>query len=715
MWTRTTVGYIVLPCAFGHPISTPSEHRKGQTVRTRKTPKTLFSLVSALALASASIVLTAVPASATGSTVSSTADAGAGSLRQAIIDANSDAAADVITITATGTITLASDLPLITEPVTITGPGSTLLTIDGGGFDAINANAATSLTISGITIENAGTSSSSAGIDTVDTSVTLDDVTVESSYEGATVDGGNLKVTNSRFEGNSNDGVHLSPTDLGSSFDNTSFVNNDDDGLWVELEKSTDLTVTNSTASGNGDDGIDINAIETSAVVMTDTAADHSGDYGFELDFADDATGTFTRTTATFNDNDGINIDLDNRSVVSFTTTVSNDNDSDGLEANSNKHAKFTVTDFTGARNDADGFDVSAYTGGTVTATNVTVSESGDNGVEVESTGIAGTGPFSQVTLNDVNSTSSTTSGIDFYVTHGANASLTSSTVSANPKRGITIDGDAANSADSVISIAKSTVRNNGDSSKNGGGIAIVNTHELTVNITDSTISGNLGRQGGGVYARYSTDSTSNVSIINSTISGNSGEIGGGAYLRSNAGAQVSILNSTVTNNTTTTATTSPSAVYLAGTTNVIRNSIIAGNGVSDLDLAQGTALTVNYSLVKIPEAGAAADLSSGTGNVVGVDPGLGTLADNGGTTFTHLPNSNSPAVDAGDPAYSGLSSDQRGQSRVVTRLDMGAVELQPALAATGSDAALPLAGGGAILLALGFLLVAARRRLASR
>src|SRR5438445_8411434 len=58
-------------------------------------------------------------------TVTNTNDSGAGSLRQAIIDANANPGADLINFNIPGagahTITLLSDLPEITDPVTIDG------------------------------------------------------------------------------------------------------------------------------------------------------------------------------------------------------------------------------------------------------------------------------------------------------------------------------------------------------------------------------------------------------------------------------------------------------------------------------------------------------------------------------------------------------------------------------------------------------------------
>ena len=57
------------------------------------------------------------------------------------------------------------------------------------------------------------------------------------------------------------------------------------------------------------------------------------------------------------------------------------------------------------------------------------------------------------------------------------------------------------------------------------------------------------------------------------------------------------------------------------------------------------------------------------------VDAMLGTLADNGGDTLTHLPMAGSPAINAGDPALMG-GTDQTGNPRVNEgRVDMGSVE----------------------------------------
>ncbi|MBX3726784.1 MAG: right-handed parallel beta-helix repeat-containing protein [Xanthomonadales bacterium] len=81
-------------------------------------------------LLAALLVTAALPATAATFVVTSTADAGPGSLREAIVLANGAAGADVIEIQATGTIVLESPLPVLSESVGVFGPGSHLLVID---------------------------------------------------------------------------------------------------------------------------------------------------------------------------------------------------------------------------------------------------------------------------------------------------------------------------------------------------------------------------------------------------------------------------------------------------------------------------------------------------------------------------------------------------------------------------------------------------------
>src|SRR5262245_61849956 len=85
--------------------------------------------------------------------VSSTADSGPGTLRQAILDANSSVGDDTIEITVTGTIALSSALPLITDNTAINGPGTNLPTISGNNAVQIfSTKSGTTNVFNGLTI-----------------------------------------------------------------------------------------------------------------------------------------------------------------------------------------------------------------------------------------------------------------------------------------------------------------------------------------------------------------------------------------------------------------------------------------------------------------------------------------------------------------------------------------------------------------------------------
>ncbi len=87
-------------------------------------------------------------------------DAGVGSLRQAILDANGTAGADTITINSVPAITLTSGELAITDSVIITGGGATV-TRNGGLVFSIAAGANVSLT--GLTIQGGGTITGDGG------------------------------------------------------------------------------------------------------------------------------------------------------------------------------------------------------------------------------------------------------------------------------------------------------------------------------------------------------------------------------------------------------------------------------------------------------------------------------------------------------------------------------------------------------------------------
>ncbi|HKV09298.1 MAG TPA: IPTL-CTERM sorting domain-containing protein [Thermoanaerobaculia bacterium] len=213
------------------------------------------------------------PAQAAVFNVTNLNDNGAGSLRQAIEDANGAAGADTITFQTglTGTITLTTGQLEITDSVDVQGPGAAALTVSGNKssrvFYLYNGSAALDVTISGLTITG-GTAGVGGGIADFGENLVLDGVTVTGN--AASADGGGLwadgqagntltlTIRNSEISGNTADldgaGVYVGTPGGPVLIQNTVISGNDalgDGGGIFFYAPYTDTTIENSTISGN--------------------------------------------------------------------------------------------------------------------------------------------------------------------------------------------------------------------------------------------------------------------------------------------------------------------------------------------------------------------------------------------------------------------------------------------------------------------------------
>ena len=205
-----------------------------------------------------------------------------------------------------------------------------------------------------------------------------------------------------------------------------------------------------------------------------------------------------------------------------------------------------------------------------------------------------------------------------------------------------------------------------------GGGLSLEKSNGGQTTIRRTTIANNSAGVGAGLY--LDLWGTSPVVFENSTISGNHASFAGGG-MRLYKSDDVTIRNSTIVSNS---ATNEGGGVDAVDHIPLIENSIVAGNSSFVGPDLHGT-FGLLYDLVQLTNT---AIISDSGGNLFGLDPLLGPLADHGGATKTHLPLRHSPVINAGQPNFvPPPTTDQRGQPRVLEgRLDMGAAESEPDL-----------------------------------
>ncbi len=219
------------------------------------------------------------------------------------------------------------------------------------------------------------------------------------------------------------------------------------------------------------------------------------------------------------------------------------------------------------------------------------------------------------------------------------------------------------------------------------GGVTLINC--LVTNNSTMVGGGGIDVEGGGLIA------------INTTISGNTSGQGGGGIRQANNGV-TRLVNVTVKNNRSDSNNTGGEpggGIDNSFGTVTLANTIVAGNfrggdpSKTADDITGAMAANSSFNLIG---TGGSGGLTNGTNNnQVGVaNPGLGTLANNGGPTQTHALLPGSPAINAGsnalaiDQNFNAVTTDQRGVgfSRIVNAtVDIGAFESRGfSISATG-------------------------------
>jgi len=216
-----------------------------------------------------------------------------------------------------------------------------------------------------------------------------------------------------------------------------------------------------------------------------------------------------------------------------------------------------------------------------------------------------------------------------------------------------------------------------GDLQGYGGGIYSVDS---VVTMENSTLAGNLSRGiGGGLWVQ-DTDLT----LTNSTLSGNSALTGGAIFSAGNS--SVKLFNSTLFANGDPDSAAA-GGIAVASSAVELSNSIIANSSGQD---CSGSPSITTHGVNLVGDGGVDCGFTPGASLLSG-DAMLGPLANNGGPTQTHLPQTGSPVIDVGDNATvpAGLLYDQRGNGypRIISvNVDLGAVEWNEIIFANGFE-----------------------------
>ncbi len=221
-----------------------------------------------------------------------------------------------------------------------------------------------------------------------------------------------------------------------------------------------------------------------------------------------------------------------------------------------------------------------------------------------------------------------------------------------------------------------------------GGGIS----NDNTMTVIDCTIASNSASIGGGVgVIDYSTGT-----VTNCTIASNSATLAGGGICVFGPGdATLTVTNATIADNNVASGGAGGGFSVQNEGLGILNNTIAAlntngGTTADDVSAVDGGTVSSASGYNLIGTGGSGGLLNGINGNQVGVaDPGLGTLADNGGPTQTMALLAGSPAINAGSNALAvnpttgqPLPDDQRGPGfpRIEDgTVNVGAFEVQPA------------------------------------
>jgi Right handed beta helix region len=631
-------------------------------------------------------------------TVANLNDGGPGSLRQAILDANTQPGDDTVTFApgVTGAINLASALPDLSSNIDLEGPGAASLTVQpasGGLFRVFHVTAGATVTLTGLTIAD-GSADVGGGIlnDGGTLTVSACAVTGDTAQVngGGIASTGTLTVVGSVLSGNAVNSASGTQAFGGGIYSTGTLTVS----ASILFGNSATAGAAQAAAYGGGIYAAGALAVTNSSISQnTVSAADAEGGGLF---ITHTVAAAVTASTVLGNAGGYALTSYDTYAAVTVTGSTISGNGGGGILSdgfNSLVVVNSSIT-YNGGSGIANGPGSGATVTGTLISGNTVTDDYGAKGGAIANSG--------SLTITGCTLSNNTVRGRYFaaggavYII-GGSLSISDSTLSGNSTVGdansVNLYGGAIYSADNgPVTITRCTIE--GNTSRQGGGIYLYSSgNSGMVDVRDSTLSDNTATADGGAILNGGT-----LTVLNSTLSGNTAVNGGGI---DNAG-DTTLVNVTVSGNTAAGAgggflnETYTVMVYDPQThsffqmtqdrPNSVANTILAGNhGPASSPDVQGQMASQGHNLIG---DGTGASGLTAPGDQVGsaaapIDPRLGPLQNNGGPTATMALLPGSPAINAGSNAIgnaSGLTTDQRGPgfSRFVGPVDIGAFEVQP-------------------------------------
>jgi parallel beta-helix repeat protein len=455
---------------------------------------------------------------------------------------------------------------------------------------------------------------------------------IGNTHEGVLISASDDSVEGCVISGNGYAGVSLSGSGnnveydlIGTNAAGTAALGNSQQG--INITNGSGDRISNNTISGNSGDGIYVTSSASGLTITTNQIGTN-------------AAGTAAVANATA----GVEINAANITVGGTTANARNiisGNSTAGIEVDNVSGT--TIEDNYIGTNAAGTAAVSTGTGISVGGPTTSIIGnliSGDGDAVFMFSPANGTKLYGNLIGTDytgLNPIGNTNDGID----DGSGGGTTIGGFSSGQGNTIDNSGSAGinlSSASDNATVTDCTLFNNYGGISNGG----------TLNIYNSTITGNQGGFGGGI------SNSDNLNVYDSTITKNSATFGGGGIYES----------------------------QVQNTSTLLDNDIIAQNTGGDVSGAVSSSSAFNL----IGNGSGLSGISNGVNqNQIGtgaspIDPLLGSLANNGGNTETLLPASNSRAINGGI-GLSSISTDQRGAARPTSgAVDIGAVQLQNSL-----------------------------------